>query len=846
MTRSPFNTGWSCRRKTSIFADVQGQAETGQPIRLPHDAIIGLERRADAPSGAAGAFFPDGAVEYRTVLDVPEDWASKHVALEFEGVYRDAMVYVNGAFAAQRPNGYAAFMVSLDGYLRYGAENTIRVDARAHDDSRWYSGAGIYREAHLWVSDRVHIAEQGGIRITTPDVDSDRAVIISATRVRNSGTSTLTATVTTEILDPDGIVVAADTSRVTVTPQSEGVVRQRMYAPKPQLWSVDNPELYSARTRLDGVGEDPETRTTPFGIRTLQLDPENGLRINGETVKLRGACIHHDNGILGAATFADAEERRVRLLKEAGFNAIRSGHNPMSTAMLDACDRLGMVVMDETFDMWTESKSPFDYALAFPEWWERDVESVIATSFNHPSVILYSIGNEIPETGNPIGSQWGRKIAEKIRELDDTRFITNGINGFVSALSEMGVMIAEATAQAEQDEADGGVNAMMGNTDDFMDQVMVSPLVTEATAESFALLDVVGLNYGDVRYEMEAREHPNRIVVGTETFPSRIDANWKLVTDNAHVIGDFTWSGWDYLGEVGVGRVRYEGESEAFDGEFPWLTSWSADLDITGARRPMSFYRETVFGLRTTPYIAVRRPANYGRSFTLGQWSWTDAVSSWSWNIAHGSPMTLEVYSDADEIELQVNDRTVARNPVGRRRAFVADFELPYEKGKLTAIALTGGTEISRTDLHSASDEIMLDVRLDKSVLELRDGALVFAEIELRDSDGNLVNDADQPVTVKVSGAGSLAALGSGRPATTERFDQDTHGTYDGRALAIIRPDAPGTVEITVSSAGLSVVRVTADVQAPETSPQVPLPDGGASNPNSGVVDVSSYGASVR
>ncbi|MBD7996709.1 glycoside hydrolase family 2 protein [Arthrobacter sp. Sa2CUA1] len=819
MTRTPFNTGWSYRRKTSIFADVQGQADSGHSIRLPHDAIIGLERRADAPSGAAGAYFPDGAFEYRTVLDVPEEWAGKHVALEFEGVYRDAMVYVNGAFAAQRPNGYAAFVVSLDSHLTYGAENTIRVDARAHQDSRWYSGAGIYREVHLWVSDRMHILEQGGIRITTPDVDFDRAVISLAATIRNSGLTTRTATVTTEILDPESRVVASETSPITVLPQSDGILRQRMYVPNPQRWSVDNPALYSARTRLDGLGGEPEIRVTHFGIRTLQLDPDNGLRINGETVKLRGACIHHDNGILGAATFADAEERRIRLLKAAGFNAVRSSHNPMSAAMLDACDRLGMLVMDETFDMWTEAKSPFDYALAFPEWWERDVEAMVAGDFNHPSVILYSIGNEIPETGNPIGSQWGRRLAEKIRELDDTRFVTNGINGFVAVLSEMALMM-QGTAQVEEDAADGGVNALMGDTDDFMDQVMVSPLVTDATAESFALLDVVGMNYGDVRYELEAREHPNRIVVGSETFPSRIDANWKLVTGNAHVIGDFTWSGWDYLGEVGVGRVRYEDESQAFDGEYPWLTSWSADLDMTGSRRPMSFYRETVFGLRTTPYIAVRRPRNHGRSFTLGPWSWTDAVSSWSWNVAQGSPMILEVYSDADEIELQLNGRTVARNPVGSHRAFAADFELPYEQGELTAVAFVAGAEVGRTALRTASEDIVLDVRLDKPVLELRDGALIFAEIELRDRDGNLVNDADRPVTVGVSGAGSLAAFGSGRPATTERFDQDTHGTYDGRVLAIIRPDAPGPVEITVSAPGLAAVVVSAEVRTRAATPE--------------------------
>ncbi|MFK4852111.1 DUF4982 domain-containing protein [Microbacterium sp. LTA6] len=826
MSRSPLNTNWTYRPKTSIFADAHGQSSPGVPVHLPHDAIISLERHADAPSGAAGAFFPGGAFEYRTTLDAPLDWRDKHVALEFEGVYRDAMIYVNGAFVAQRPNGYAAFIVSLDGYLEYGAENTIRVDARAHADSRWYTGAGIYREVHLWVSERIHIPEQAGVQVMTPDVDDERAVVSVVTRVTNTGTLTRTATVTTEILDPQGRIVGLENSPVTTFPQTEATVRQRIYVPAPQRWSVDNPALYTARTTLDGISDTSETRTTPFGIRTLQLDPAHGLRINGDTVKLRGACIHHDNGILGAATFADAEERRVLLLKAAGFNAIRNSHNPMSVAMLDACDRHGMLVMDETFDMWAESKSPFDYSLAFPEWWERDVEAMVATDFNHASVIIYSIGNEIPETGNAIASQWGRKLAEKVRELDDTRYVTNGINGFVSALSEITDMIeavaadTAASSETADAEADGGVNALMGSTEDFMDWVATSPLVTAATAESFAVLDIVGLNYGDARYEMERHEHPNRIVVGTETFPSRIDRNWKLVTEHPHVIGDFTWSGWDYLGEVGVGRVKYEGEPDAFDGEFPWLTSWSADLDMTGHRRPMSYYRETVFGLRTEPYIAVRRPSNHGRAFTLGQWSWTDAVSSWSWNIEDGFPMALEVYSDADEIRLQLNDRVIATQRVGARRAFVADFEIPFESGALTAVALRDGEEVSRSILKSAAGEALLDVRLDKTTAELRDGTLFFAEIELRDGGGSLINDADRPVTVTVTGAGSLAAFGSGRPRTIERFDQNTHGTYDGRVLAVIRPDRAGTIEIAVAAEGTPEVMVRAEVREHGPSPR--------------------------
>jgi beta-galactosidase len=273
MTRTPFNTDWTCRRRTSIFADVQGQADPGLPVRLPHDAIISLERRSDAPSGAAGAYFPDGAFEYRAELDVPHAWRQKHVALEFEGVYRDAMISVNGAFAAQRPSGYATFVVDLDGFLEYGARNTIRVEARAHDDSRWYTGAGLYREVHLWVSDHVHIAEQGGVRISTPDVDDERAVVSVATLVRNTGIHTATAMVTTEIIDPDGRVVSTETSPITTLPRTEGVTRQRLVVPLPQRWSVDRPTLYSARTRLDGVGEEPEVRTTRFGIRTLQLDP---------------------------------------------------------------------------------------------------------------------------------------------------------------------------------------------------------------------------------------------------------------------------------------------------------------------------------------------------------------------------------------------------------------------------------------------------------------------------------------------------------------------------------------------------------------------------------------------
>ena len=470
------------------------------------------------------------------------------------------------------------------------------MDARAHDDSRWYTGAGIYRNTTLIVTDPVHLAENG-IRITTPMIERGRALALVASEVQNSSRHTVTATVGTALVDQAGTVVARDSSPVTVRPGDTAVIRHRLLVHDPELWSVERPTLYEARSTLDIDGVPTDTRETSFGIRRIDVDPERGLRINGDTVKLRGACLHHDNGILGAATITRAEERRIELLREAGFNAIRSSHNPLSNAMLDACDRVGMLVMDETFDMWLEGKSSYDYSLSFAEWWERDVEAMVARDINHPSVVFYSIGNEILETGDPLGSEWGRRLAEKIRYLDDTRLITNGVNGFVSVLRDVVAMMAASGSE----HGAGGVNDAMTSAGDFMNQISASPLVTERTAESFSVLDVAGLNYGDSRYELDRELFPNRVIVGSETFPTKIAEYWRLVQENSHVIGDFTWTGWDYLGEVGIGRVRYADEPPVFEAPYPWITAWTGDLDITGVRRPISYYRETVFGLRHKP-----------------------------------------------------------------------------------------------------------------------------------------------------------------------------------------------------------------------------------------------------
>ena len=810
MTRTSFDLGWTVRPKTSIFAELQGGGAAQQEVVLPHDAQFGAERGAEG-EGGHNAYFPSSAFEYTKRLEVPEEWRGKRASIEFEGVHRDAMVYINGAFAAQRPNGYTGFVVPLDPYLRYGETNTIRVDARSHQDSRWYTGTGIHRDTWLNITEPVHIST---VQITTPDIEADRAIVVVTTVITNESMQTATVELESVVTGPEGTRRNGDLVPITVRSGQAATVRQRLLVRDPQLWDVDSPNLYTATSRLRDLGTDLEERVTTFGIRRLQVDPERGLRINGRTVKLRGACIHHDNGLLGAAAFGRAEERRIELLKDAGFNAIRSAHNPLSPAMLDACDRVGMLVMDETFDMWAEGKSAYDYSLAFPEWWERDIEAMVAKDFNHPSVLFYSIGNEIPETGTPLGAELGRRLAEKVRTLDPTRFVTNGINGFVAVLPDV-----VAGMKARGADGAGGVNALMGSAETFMNQVSASPLVTERTAESFSVLDVAGINYGDARYEQDIELFPNRVVVGTETFPSAIDKNWRLVQQNAHVIGDFTWTGWDYLGEVGIGRVHYTDEPVAFQAPYPWFTAWCGDIDITGLRRPQSHYREIVFGLRTAPYVAVARPETVGRTAAVGQWSWTDALASWTWDAEPGSAMQVEVYSDAAEVELLLNGTAIGREPAGADHRFTARFTTTYAPGRIEAVAYDAdGHETGRTELVTAG-AARLTATPDRLRLEPDHRDLAFVPIELRDAGGVLVNTARASVSVSVEGPGELLALGSGRPDNAQRFDQRAHDTFDGRVLAVVRPTGAGDIRVHVAADGYEPVEVALVVGATSAEP---------------------------
>ncbi|GAA1994136.1 glycoside hydrolase family 2 TIM barrel-domain containing protein [Microbacterium pumilum] len=808
MFRLPFHDGWTVGPKLGAFETLNGAAPT-RPVTLPHDAIRDLERSAESEQGVHTGYHPGGVFEYAKTIDVPEEWRDKTVAVEFEGVYRDAVVFVNGDFVVHEPNGYAAFTAVLDPFLRYGEPNRITVEAKAHKDSRWYSGAGMYRPVHLLVADPVHFA-LNGLRVTTPDIDADGAVIAVASEVVNDTRHTRTVRVTWSIVGPGGIEVAGGSAPVTVLPGATATARARFAVSTPELWHPDHPSLYRLRAvAVDTDGAEIDTDAATFGIRRLQLDARHGLRINGDVVKLRGACVHHDNGPLGAVTIDAAEDRRVRLLKDAGFNALRSAHNPMSRAMLDACDRHGVLVMDELTDVWTRSKTAFDGSATFSRRWQDDIAGLVAKDFNHPSVVLYSIGNEILELASPVGATWSRRLAEGIRALDDTRFVTNGINGIIANLDQMAAAMADATA--------ADPNTMMADMGEQMALMNASTLVTESTEESAAVLDIVGFNYADSRYELDAELFPHRVIVGSETFPAKIDVMWGLVTRLPHVIGDFTWTGWDYLGEAGIGRVDYtdvEGyEPTGTTGPHPYLLAECGDLDITGFRRTISYYREIVFGLRGDPYLAVHRPQHHGRPTAVTPWSWDDTLATWTWDVPPGSPIVVDVYADADEVELLLDGVSIGVGAVGVEKAFRARFAMDYRQGELVAVARRGGTEVGRHALRTATGDPRLVARAETSDVEV-DG-LGFIRITLEDESGVVVNDADRVVTVKVDGPGTLAGIGTGRARTEEPFAGPSVTTYDGRALAIVRPTGPGTIIVAVEAPGLEPATVSVNVATP-------------------------------
>ncbi len=818
MIKESFNRNWQFRKSTgSVFESLMGNPAQSEEVDLPHDASIHEKRSSEDPSGSGNGFFHEYSCIYEKTWTPEEADRDKIFTLEFEGVYQNAFLYVNHAFVAKHPYGYGNFYADITKYLEIGRPNQVQVVVKnAGPSGRWYTGGGIYRDVHIMKADRMHFSCTG-IHLAVTDLEQDQAVIRAEAKVQNRRQGVQKAAWKVQLYDAKQQLAAEATMPFTMMENEEGIYRQYLYVPEPHAWSAEDPYLYTYRAELmvDGVVCDREEGT--FGIRRLQLDPKHGLRVNGREVKLRGGCLHHDNGVIGTAEFAHAEEVRVRNLKEAGFNAIRSSHYPMSRRLLEACDRLGMYVMDEFSDVWTSTKVELDYGMAMSDWWEYDITHMVDKDYNHPCVILYSIGNEIPETGNCFDVQWGKKLADLLRRLDDTRYIVNSMNLMLSVMQDMPKLMAEMAGAGNGDvSAAGEINEMMTDLGALMGKLVTSDFVDKATAEASGQVDITGLNYAAQRYELDEKLHPDRIIVGSETYPMDLDVNWALVEKYPNIIGDFDWTAYDYLGEAGIGKITYGGEGRSegnFYAPYPCKASYCGDINLLGDARPVAFWRKSIWGMQKAPYIAVCPPAHYGQKLQKTQWAMTDAVRSWNWTGYEGKPIRVEVYSDAQEVELLVGGESIGRKQPGQdadadHKKNMVVFHTVYQPGQIEAVAYSDGKEVSRDILQTAGDTVHIKAVADRDIIPADGSDICYVEIELADENGIRNPEAVRKIKVSAQGAGYVLGFGSADPESEENYFDTEANTFEGRLRAAIRANKSGEILVEFSAEDMDSVTV--------------------------------------
>lgn len=819
MKKQKFNHDWIFTVGSGSSLDaLAGGNNMAKQVTLPHDASIGRERNPEEPNGSGNGFFREESYVYTKTFSMNADDKDKNVYLEFEGVYQNAFVYVNNSFAGKCPYGYSNFYVDITKYLNYNEPNALKVVVKNGVPSgRWYTGGGIYRDVNLMIADRLHLAPDS-VQLAAIEVEDDQAIIRAKSTIAYTGIGIREITLCTELMDTDGNVVAADEMPVTVEEHSEQTYQQKMYVLNPNRWDAENPYLYTYRTYIKENDSVIDEETGTFGIRKLQLDTKHGLRVNGKVIKLRGGCIHHDNGIIGTAEFTHSAEERVKKLKETGFNAIRSAHYPMSRKLLEACDKYGMYVMDEYSDVWVSTKVEFDYSTQMTEWWEHDIENLVKKDYNHPCVIMYSIGNEIPEAGNKFDVQWGKKLADKLRSLDDTRYTTNSLNLLLAIMNDLPKLMAQnaaaqAAANTETDQPQE-INSMMNNLGAMMAQFMASDFAAEKVKEACAQVDITGYNYAAARYEIDGKLFPNRILVGSETNPPDLDKNWELVEKLPYVIGDFDWTAWDYIGETGIGKINYtDQQSMGFYAPYPCKIAYCGDINILGNRRPISYWRELIWGLRKAPYIAVQLPQHYGEPQSTTQWSMSDAVRSWNWNGYEGKPVKVEVYAAADEVELLINGQRVERKKVGETKKYITIFDTTYHAGKVEVIAYSDGKECGRDEILTASDEVVIAAKADRTQIPADGSDIAYIDICMQDASGILNPNADKAVSISLDGPGEIMGYGSADPESEENYYDTVAKAYEGKLRAAVRGTGEtGKIVVTLSADGLESVKV--DVEA--------------------------------
>ena len=813
MKKMSLDRAWKFKYTGSIMGVANRFDSAAQEINLPHDFTIHTDTTPDAPGVRTTGYYKGGTGAYTKVFTVPESAKGGKVLVEFDGAFMNANVLINRSRVATHHYGYTPFHADITKYVKFGAENTLEVTISnsAEPNSRWYSGSGLYRHVSLLTAPKLHIAPWGIYAYTERVTGADAFVHAEVTVVNDSDEDRDVTAFVSMKCDECGTLVASGKTAVHIPAGEKTTAFCQLTVENARIWDIDHPYLYNVEAEIVENGEAVDADSVLFGIRTVSVDPKNGFMLNGRTVKLKGGCVHHENGLLGAASFYDAEYRRMKKHKDAGFNAIRCAHNPPSADMLTACDRLGLLVLDEAFDCWTLGKNTYDFGMYFASEWKKELTAFITRDRNHPSVILWSTGNEIFErSGLHDGYRYARDLADCVRSLDKTRFVTNGINGFMN-----GVTPEEIERLHVENEEARKINPDVQN--------LASPYFDELTEKYLgafvAPLDVLGYNYSEYRYEPDHKIFPNKVFCGTESFPNKIDLYWEKVEALPYVIGDFTWTSWDYIGEAHIGDVRYDNDMDpkisfwSIPCLYPWRLANCGDFDINGNPQPQLSFRRIVWGSDET-YIASRNPDNYGVQEIVSKWGWPEVQHGWTWAGREGKPTQVDVYSGADEVELILNGVSLGRKSAGKANRMCAQFELTYEPGILEAVSYKNGTEVSRDRVETAGEAAGVRISLEKSELCADGQALAYAGIEVVDAQGRLVPDAEIKMSASVEGAATLQGFGSGNPCTEENYTSGSFTSYKGRLTAIVRAGyEQGEAVLTVKTENLGEAKAVITVK---------------------------------
>lgn len=784
-----------------------GNEQQKQKVNLPHDAMLAEKRIPLLKEGAATGYFPGGTYIYEKIFQADQAWRDKTVMLEFEGVYQKASVFLNDEKVGGWIYGYTNFYVDLTDRLCFEKENVLRViaDNSQTPNSRWYTGSGIYRPVHLIIGNKQHVVPSG-VKIITKSYEP----------------AVIAVSVETTALAPDTQIQVRVWKDGQILVEALGASCE-LPIPNTQLWSTDAPNLYEMEVQLTQNGIVLDTVQETFGIRKLEWSAKTGLLCNGKAIKLRGGCIHHDNGPLGACEFDVAAYRRIKIMKKAGFNAIRSAHNPISKSLLRACDELGMYVMDESFDMWLKSKNDYDYSLYFEQEFEKDITAMIRKDFNHPCVVIYSIGNEIGDLGFIYGHEYHKQMVQLCQRLDPTRPVTNSENTMVAIVKpsdkpkpKTEFTKGDVVDPCREIPSSKATGSKLINNLITLFPLMLSAIKPKTVRNNLGDMleneDIVGLNYGNHVMEGLHEIAPEFVLLNTETFPRSIGKNWPMVMRNDCLIGDFMWTGWDYLGEAGIGVVLYGKQPKQFSKPYPCIAAGIGSVDMTGYIESQGYYASVVWGIYDKPYIGVRPVNHAGEKTQLGQWRGTDTINSWTWTGCEGRNAEIHVFSQGAAVELLLNGKSLGRSQL---KDYIAKFKTPYQPGELTAISYdANGKEIARASLKTAGEEPLLTVVPEKTELIANGQDLAYINVAITDSEGVVKNLEQRRIHVKVEGDAVLQAMGSGNPVTEERYLADSFTTYNGRMLAVIRSGyAPAEVQVTISSEGLGEKKLSLSIR---------------------------------